>query len=372
MRRLCSILVSVLVLLVVASPAEGQRFRDPADSAFDISNHLASASGFLPIPIIITEPAVGYGGGLFGAYFHGSIEEWTQKAGRFRPPSISVAGGFYTANGSWGVMAGHFGVWAQDRVRYLGAIGYVSPNLSVYPAVLGGEQLEFNLRGLVLAQQLKARVKGDFFAGLRYVYGGNTVKFDRDSTLEGIEPEDIDIDTGGLGLMLEYDARDNMLSPTKGTRVQVTGSFYGTWLGGDSTYQQVNGLVHQYLQPWSRLGVALRLDGTVSTDGAPFYARPFLRMRGLPVLQYQGQSVGLGEAEVRYSLNPRWTLIGFGGVGFTDNGREGLLASSSTVPAGGAGFRYLLARRLGLQGGLDIGIGPDETAIYLQVGHAWF
>jgi hypothetical protein len=31
-----------------------------------------------------------------------------------------------------------------------------------------------------------------------------------------------------------------------------------------------------------------------------------------------------------------------------------------------------VARRLGLQGGLDIGIGPDETAIYLQVGHAWF
>jgi hypothetical protein len=365
---------SVLFLLAatLTGRAEGQRFKDPEDGAFDISNHLASASGFLPIPIIITEPAVGYGGGLFAGYFHGSIEEWTQRAGRFRPPSISMAGGFYTANGSWGVMAAHFGVWANDRVRYLGAIGYLSPNLSVFPAVLDGEQLDFNLRGIVLMQQAKARVKGDFFTGLRYIYGGNTVQLERDSALAGIEPRDIDIATGGLGLMLEYDGRDNMLSPTRGTRIQVTGSVYGTWLGGDSTYQQVNGVVHQYFQPWSRLGVALRVDGTVSTDGAPFYARPFLRMRGLPVLQYQGQAVGLGEAELRFGLNRRWTLIGFGGVGFTDNGREGLLAESSTVGAGGAGFRYLVARQLGLQGGLDFAFSPGERAIYIQIGHAWF
>jgi hypothetical protein len=123
MGRLLTLLFAVLALLGIASRAEGQRFRDPEDGAFDISNHLASATGFLPIPIIITEPAVGYGGGLLAAYFHGSVEEWTARAGRFRPPNISLAGGFYTANGSWGVLAGHFGVWAQDRVRYLGAIG---------------------------------------------------------------------------------------------------------------------------------------------------------------------------------------------------------------------------------------------------------
>ncbi|MRF92895.1 glyceraldehyde-3-phosphate dehydrogenase, partial [Klebsiella quasipneumoniae] len=27
--------------------------------------------GFLPIPLVITEPAVGYGGGLFGLFLHG-------------------------------------------------------------------------------------------------------------------------------------------------------------------------------------------------------------------------------------------------------------------------------------------------------------
>ena len=34
---------------------------DPEDGMLDASDYLASASGFLPVPIIITEPAVGYG-----------------------------------------------------------------------------------------------------------------------------------------------------------------------------------------------------------------------------------------------------------------------------------------------------------------------
>ncbi|HEX5634808.1 MAG TPA: hypothetical protein VFX50_16305 [Gemmatimonadales bacterium] len=370
--RARAVLACLVAVGALASPAAAQRFRDPDDGKFDLSQHLAGASGFLPIPIIITEPAVGYGGGLLAAYFHGSIEEWSQRAGRFRPPSISVAGGFYTENGSWGVVAGHYGVWAGDRVRYLGALGYVSPNLAVYPAVLDGEPLDFNLRGVILVQQAKVRVAGDFFAGARYLYGGNTFEFDLDTTLAGVEPREQDVATGGLSFMLELDARDNVLSPKRGTRVQVTGAFYGTALGGDSTYQQVNLLAHQYVRPWRWLDVALRVDATASTDGAPFYARPFLRLRGLPALQYQGQQVALGEAELRVPIGARWSVVGFGGVGFTDNGREELLHETSTVGTGGAGFRYLLARRLGLQAGVDIAFGPDDPAIYLQVGHAWF
>jgi len=161
---------AAVALAIHTAAAHAQRFRDPEDGKFDMSRHLATATGFLPVPVVITEPAVGYGAGLFGAYFHGSIEEWSRRNnGRFRPPSISVAGGFATENGSWGVVAGHFGVWFDDRVRYLGAVGYVSPNLAVYPSALGDQKVEFNLEGLVLMQQARARTWGDLFAGLRYI-----------------------------------------------------------------------------------------------------------------------------------------------------------------------------------------------------------
>ena len=42
-----------------------------------------------------------------------------------------------------------------------------------------------------------------------------------------------------------------------------------------------------------------------------------------------------------------------------------------TVGAGGLGFRYRLARKQGLQTGVDIARGPEDTSIYLTVGSAW-
>ena len=364
--------VAVTVALI-ANPAAAQRFRDPEDGAFDVCRHLATATGFLPVPMIITEPAVGYGGGLFAAYFHGSIEEWSRRNnGRLTPPSISLAGGFATENGSWGVVAGHFGVWFHDHVRYLGGVAYISPNLAVYPAVIGGRRVDFNMEGLFIIQQVKARVWRDVFAGLRYLYAANTITFQHDSAIPGITPQQLDIATGGLGATVELDARDNALSPTRGTRAQVTATFYGPALGGDSTYRQVNGLLHQYFVFSPRVGLGVRLDGTLSTDGAPFYARPFIRMRGLPAMRYQGRAVGVTEGELRYGLNRRWTVIAFSGVGFTDNGQDSTLHASETVVAGGGGFRYLIARQLGLQAGVDIAVGPEETAIYIQMGSAWF
>ena len=51
-------------------------FYDPVDSQFDMGHHIAeNATGFLPIPILITEPAVGYGGGVAGLFLHEGEEE---------------------------------------------------------------------------------------------------------------------------------------------------------------------------------------------------------------------------------------------------------------------------------------------------------
>jgi len=42
------------------------------------------------------------------------------------------------------------------------------------------------------------------------------------------------------------------------------------------------------------------------------------------------------------------------------------------VWSGAVGFRYQLARLFGMHAGLDVGVSDGETAIYLQVGNAWF
>ena len=66
----------------------------------------------------------------------------------------------------------------------------------------------------------------------------------------------------------------------------------------------------------------------------------------------------------------RWSLTGFVGAGWT---YESVSTEGDNGPfwAGGGGFRYLLARRLGMQVGIDVARGPDDTAFYIQVGSAW-
>ena len=42
-----------------------------------------------------------------------------------------------------------------------------------------------------------------------------------------------------------------------------------------------------------------------------------------------------------------------------------------SVGSGGAGFRYELARKFGLQAGIDVAHSPGTTAAYFVVGNAW-
>ena len=91
-RALLACLGAIALLPATSAAQDASRFRDPVDSAFDVSRHLASTSGFLPVPMIITEPAVGYGGGMFAMYFHGSIDEWS-KLGHARGRWAGRTGG---------------------------------------------------------------------------------------------------------------------------------------------------------------------------------------------------------------------------------------------------------------------------------------
>ena len=45
---------------------------------------------------------------------------------------------------------------------------------------------------------------------------------------------------------------------------------------------------------------------------------------------------------------------------------------TQNVGSGGFGFRYELARKFGLNAGIDIAHSPGTTAIYFLVGNAWF
>ena len=116
-----------------------------------------------------------------------------------------------------------------------------------------------------------------------------------------------------------------------------------------------------------------RLDGRLAHGDTPFYALPYIDLRGIPALRYQGDAVLATELEARWNFRNRWSLVGFTGLGeaqdsFSDLFGSGENSSKSTV---GGGIRYLMARRLGLQAGVDVAKGPEDSVFYLTIGSAW-
>jgi len=118
-RCINCLLAALLMLGLWSSCAQAGWFRDnvidPEDGMLDMSDYLASARGFLPVPIIITEPAVGYGLGVAVAYFHAPKELDPEQHPHRGPPSISVGFAAKTENGTYLYGGAHSGVWKSAQ-----------------------------------------------------------------------------------------------------------------------------------------------------------------------------------------------------------------------------------------------------------------
>ena len=88
-------------------------------------------------------------------------------------------------------------------------------------------------------------------------------------------------------------------------------------------------------------------------------------------MRYQGKETVLLETEQEFILKPRWSVVAFGGYGRTFN--KNILGENTGANAwnAGGGFRYMIARLLGLKMGLDAGFSRDSWSIYIVVGSAW-
>ena len=378
--RLSRFVLSAFLLAGACPPALAlpEGFVDPEDQQFDVSGWLIERKGFLPVPIIITEPAIGYGGGVAVAFLRNSMRESAEQAaasGRKDPPDIWVFGGAATENGTKLAFAGGMSTFDEGRWRYRGGVARTDINLDFYGignSSTGANSVGYSLDGWASLQQVLRRIgSSDAWFGMRWIYLNLDSAFDAATDrLPGLSPPERNRLASGLGLTLEHDSRDTIFTPSSGWKGAFDATFYDPDWGSDTRFQAYRGHVFAYWPALDNLVVGGRIDGRGVNGTAPFYMLPFIDMRGIPLCRYMDERTGLMETELRWNVTPRWAAIGFIGAGRTW-GRHVDYSEASTLVSKGLGFRYQLARRLGLWVGVDYARGPEGGAGYLVVGNYW-
>lgn len=375
MRILATIITAAVlgaagVLAQQTEPAS--KFVSAEDGWFDVSSFLDEKFGFLPMAMPITEPAVGYGLG-------GGLVFLDKPIGGdktdFARPNITAGFGFATENGTWGAGAGDMRSWLDNRLQTLAALFRASVNLDYYgigdDPVLENDPLRYNLDvtgGIVQGKYQLGESR--FLAGLGFAYASVDVSFVAPEGTPGTPDFVSESTLGGLLPSLTYDTRDNIFTPTNGLYVEASAAVFRDSFGSDEDFERGQIIVMSFHPLGERLFFGVRGQASASSSEAPFYLRPYISLRGAPAMRYQGREVAQIEGELRWQCWKRISLVGFTGTGKAWNEFAGVERNQSIV-TWGAGFRYEVAREYGIHMGLDVGIGPDDTAIYVQMGSAW-
>jgi hypothetical protein len=349
--------------------------KDPVDGAFDISSFLLENKGVLPVVFPITEPAVGYGAALPILYFHHRKKKYSS----YVPPNISGIVGLYTENKTWGGGAFHMHTFGENRVRTITALMKVNVNYKYYGnnnPLLNQYPPTVKMNSWLFFQRAQVRLgESQFYMGASYTFLKSDISLDTvpgkpllnyfikrlrgSSVISTIKP------------MIVYDNRDNVFTPTSGYSAELSLNYSGKWLGASENYMTLHTNFYGYVPILPKLFSGWRFNGSYVIGEAPFYAYPFVQLRGIAAMRYQSDNVLVAETEWRYNVYKRWSLIGFSGVGkaFHDFDSFSDIDLSYNF---GTGFRYKLARLLGVHMGTDFAWGNGKDfAFYIVFGSSW-
>lgn len=373
----------LILLLGVCSSLAGQKksvsLKDSLDGAFDLSDYIIDAHGFVPVPLIITEPALGGFGGALIPVFIKKRPPYIDsvKGGILKtpvPPDITGGLLLYTVNNSHVLSAFRSGTFIKPRIKYLAGGAYAYINMSFYRTIegLGEKEFKINIKTVPLFLQASKRIRlSHWYAGLKYLFLKTETRYNGTSALDSLaESMEFKSTVSQLGTVVELDTRDNIFTPDKGLKLHVDGLWSDEFLGSDYEFWKLNYYGYAYAQLFPKWVGGLRLDGQQTFGDPPFYLLPFLEMRGLPSVRYQGKAGLLAEGELRWDLVKRWSLMLYGGTGkaFDD---WSSWKSADWIFSYGTGFRYLLARKFKLRTGIDLARGPESWAYYIVFGSKW-
>jgi outer membrane protein assembly factor BamA len=365
-------LLFVSLVMLVAVPALAQQqdlFEDEAELLETLDDEKKNELVVAPIPIV--NPTFGTGLALGGMYLY-QLDEGSQ-------PSFTAAAGAYTDSESYAFGIGQAAYFKDDAWKIKAGAGVFDFNIRFYGiGRLPGDRdlsIPINQEGWAAGVRGLRRIKGDWYFGLQYWFLRITTTFDT-SNFEIELPPAIELDSqvAGLGVIIEYDSRDNRFNPAGGQLLNGTWSSSEEAIGSDFDFTsgKIDYNIYHQLKP----GKVLAGRGTVCmTPGdAPFYALckfgQGVDLRGYVGGRYRDERMATFQAEYRWRFYKKWGMVIFAGFGEVAE-TWGDFNLDDVLPSAGVGLRFKLSKTTGLNLSVDYAVGKESDAWYFYVGESF-
>jgi hypothetical protein len=181
----------------------------------------------------------------------------------------------------------------------------------------------------------------------------------------------------GLGGVFQFDTRDVPVNAWGGAFVELSATFFGSYLGGQNNYQVYEFDLRKYFQikrPARTLALQLRGRagindvpyGEMSQPGTPF------DLRGYTWGRYRHESMLIALAEYRHMfLKKNGDVSNHGVVFWLGAGTLGdnITEITNWMPNIGVGYRFQVQPRMNLR--IDIGFGTESRGFYFNFNEAY-
>jgi outer membrane protein assembly factor BamA len=175
----------------------------------------------------------------------------------------------------------------------------------------------------------------------------------------------------GAGVIAEYDTRDTSFSPHVGSYAEMEMVRFDERIGSDFDFFSLDGSAAHYLELTPDLVLAGQGRVAAVAGDAPFFALPYVTLRGFPGGKYLNDVTWQAQAELRWRVFWRIGVVAFAGVGQVAP-NLGAFVDNDVLYSGGAGLRFVASESERVNLGIDYARASDgEHAFYFRIGEAF-
>jgi outer membrane protein assembly factor BamA len=179
----------------------------------------------------------------------------------------------------------------------------------------------------------------------------------------------------GLGVVMNYDTRNNIFFPEKGVLIEAAFQSFSKNTGSEFTFTRTLLDAAVYVKPLKSAVVAVNAIADFNTGAPPFYLMALMggtkRMRGFYEGRFRDNNLVLLQTEWRQHIWKRFGAVAFGGTGIVAD-KLNHLRIADTRFTYGLGLRFTLDKKEHINIRLDYGRGTyNSSGFYLTIGEAF-